>query len=136
MIEHRGGTAETVYAPLASFSVKKGDVVSTSQQIGNMGNTGNSSGHHLHFETHSGLWNSSKSNSVNPIPLLPDSTTSDICWDGLMMNKGQIVRLTILKPIKLWKREADGSLTYARGLNPAEVYRVYDMTINMAASIV
>lgn len=125
MIEHRGGTAETVYAHLASFSVKEGDVVSPSQQIGYMGNTGDSSGQHLHFETHSGLWNSSKSNAVNPIPLLPDSTTSDICWDGLMMNKGQIGRLTILKPIKLWKREADGSLTYARGLNPAEVYRVY-----------
>ncbi|MBB3906036.1 MULTISPECIES: M23 family metallopeptidase [Anoxybacillaceae] len=124
-IKHRGGTAETVYAHLKSFSVKAGDAVSPGQQIGYMGDTGDADGQHLHFEIHNPEWNSSKSNSTDPIPLLPDETTSPICWDGDLMKKGQIGRITVLKPINLWKRDANDKLTFVRVLNPGEVYRVY-----------
>lgn len=41
---------ETWYAHLKDFSVKKGDRVSAGQMIGHVGNTGYSTGPHLHYE--------------------------------------------------------------------------------------
>lgn len=49
VIDHGGGV-ETWYAHLASFSVSAGDQVRAGQKIGNIGDTGNTSGPHLHFE--------------------------------------------------------------------------------------
>ena len=34
-------------------------------------------------------------------------------------------RVTIEKPINLWKKEANGKLSFVRILKPGEVYRVY-----------
>ncbi|MFP7494700.1 peptidoglycan DD-metalloendopeptidase family protein [Terribacillus saccharophilus] len=65
-----GKTYTTVYAHLTSMNVSAGDRVSQGQQIGTMGNTGMSQGQHLHFELHTGPWNGSKSNAVNPVPYL------------------------------------------------------------------
>nr|WP_286183044.1 M23 family metallopeptidase [Bacillus sp. ISL-55] len=61
-----GQTWTTVYAHLSSRLAGNGAVVSRGQQIGVMGNTGQSYGQHLHFELHKGSWNASKSNAVNP----------------------------------------------------------------------
>jgi peptidoglycan hydrolase CwlO-like protein len=60
----------TVYAHMSSRSASSGQVVSKGQQIGIMGNTGQSFGQHLHFELHKGEWNASKSNAVDPVPYL------------------------------------------------------------------
>lgn len=60
----------TVYAHLQSRLVGTGAVVSKGQQIGVMGNTGDSHGQHLHFEIHKGPWNPAKSNAVNPLNYL------------------------------------------------------------------
>lgn len=65
-----GKTYTTVYAHLTSMQVSAGQRVSQGEQIGTMGNTGMSQGQHLHFELHTGTWNGSKSNAVNPIPYL------------------------------------------------------------------
>jgi hypothetical protein len=46
-------------------------------------------------------------------------------WDGLAFTKGQIGRITILKPINLWKRVPYDKLAEIRVLNVGEVYRVY-----------
>ncbi|MFJ8118355.1 M23 family metallopeptidase [Bacillus mycoides] len=74
MIVHTidGATWETVYAHMRSGSrtVKEGDYVTQGQTIGVMGNTGQSSGQHLHFELHKGRWDASKSNAVNPLDYL------------------------------------------------------------------
>jgi peptidoglycan hydrolase CwlO-like protein len=57
----------TVYAHMSSRHVGEGASVSKGQQIGVMGNTGDSQGQHLHFEIHRGPWNDAKSNAVNPL---------------------------------------------------------------------
>lgn len=71
MIVHNinGQTWETVYAHMRTGSrrVKVGDHVKQGQAIGLMGNTGRSTGQHLHFEIHKGRWNITKSNAVDPL---------------------------------------------------------------------
>lgn len=74
MIVHtiNGQTWETLYAHMRSGSrkVKTGQTVKQGQTIGTMGNTGNSTGQHLHFELHKGRWNMQKSNAVDPLKYL------------------------------------------------------------------
>ncbi|ENQ3104760.1 Septal ring factor EnvC, activator of murein hydrolases AmiA and AmiB [Bacillus sp. 491mf] len=67
-LSHRinGKTYTTVYAHMSSRSVSAGQTVKQGQQLGFMGNTGQSFGQHLHFELHIGEWNQAKSNAVDP----------------------------------------------------------------------
>lgn len=48
-IAHGDGT-RTLYAHLSDIDVRKGQAVERGEHIGDLGNTGNSSGPHLHFE--------------------------------------------------------------------------------------
>ncbi|WP_085506609.1 M23 family metallopeptidase [Thalassobacillus devorans] len=50
-IDHKNGY-KTTYSHLSSISVSVGDKVAAGDKIGVMGNTGNSTGEHLHFEVH------------------------------------------------------------------------------------
>ncbi|OIK11401.1 peptidoglycan DD-metalloendopeptidase family protein [Bacillus sp. MUM 13] len=72
MISHsiNGQLYTTVYAHLRSRNVSNGQVVAKGQQVGIMGNTGHSTGQHLHFELHIGPWNVAKTNAVNPLNYL------------------------------------------------------------------
>lgn len=68
-IYHPNMDKTTVYAHLDSRGVSLGDAVSQGQQIGTMGDTGNSFGDHLHFEVHNGQW--SQGGGIDPMPFLP-----------------------------------------------------------------
>lgn len=62
-LQHENGYF-TLYAHLASVDVKLGQTVQRGQEIGTMGNTGNSYGTHLHFEVRNG------SQRLDPTPYL------------------------------------------------------------------
>ena len=65
-IEHPDGTI-TVYGHINQYFVTSGQVVTAGQQIAEVGNRGQSTGPHLHIETHTGgLY----ANRVNPTPWL------------------------------------------------------------------
>ncbi|MED2971004.1 peptidoglycan DD-metalloendopeptidase family protein [Fictibacillus sp. B-59209] len=64
-----GQTWTTVYGHMRERVVQGGSV-KRGQLIGYMGNTGHSTGQHLHFELHKGPWNASKSNAVDPRPYM------------------------------------------------------------------
>jgi murein DD-endopeptidase MepM/ murein hydrolase activator NlpD len=50
IIVQQAGGLETTYAHLASIDVKEGAAISADQILGSVGNTGHSTGPHLHFE--------------------------------------------------------------------------------------
>ncbi len=125
-----GKTYETLYAHMSSRSVSVGTTVQQGQTIGYMGNTGESYGQHLHFEIHVGTWNGYKSNSTDPYPFISGTSVvlpkdDTIQFEGMELKRGQLGVLIIDKPINLWKRNEDNSITPVRVLNPGEKYRVY-----------
>ena len=64
LIEHNGGI-ETLYGHMASVLVHPGQSVSAGAQLGQVGNTGLSTGKHLHFEV-----------LVGNVPLDPEKVIS------------------------------------------------------------
>jgi hypothetical protein len=71
-----GKEFETNYAHLRdnSIKVKVNQVVKQGQEIALMGNTGGSTGQHLHFEIHVGRWATGQPNAVNPLLYISDPT--------------------------------------------------------------
>ncbi len=66
-----GQEFETLYAHLASMSVKVGQEVEKGKKIGIMGQTGRATGVHLHFEVHLPEFISQAASSVNPLTVIP-----------------------------------------------------------------
>lgn len=69
MVTHsiEGQIFTTVYGHLSGFNSSVGQHVTKGTQIARMGNTGNSTGPHVHFEIHVGEWNGKRTNAVNPL---------------------------------------------------------------------
>jgi murein DD-endopeptidase MepM/ murein hydrolase activator NlpD len=65
-LQHGDGTI-TLYGHVSRFFVSAGQVVGPGQQIAEVGNEGQSTGPHLHFEVHQGGLYASR---VNPVPWL------------------------------------------------------------------
>lgn len=66
-----GSKFQTTYMHLSKIGVKVGDTVSAGQQIGVSGNTGRSTGPHLHFETHY-MDSNGKYQAFNPVEYLAE----------------------------------------------------------------
>lgn len=71
VIRGAGESRDYVYMHLVegSLTVKQGQTVRTGQLIGKVGNTGASSGAHLHFEIWQGVWQGGGT-PIDPLPLL------------------------------------------------------------------
>jgi len=85
-IKHANGW-ESLYGHLSRYIVKFGQSVEQGQIIGYMGNTGGSTGQHLHFELHKGGWNNQYSNEVNPLHYYIDPDVKRL--QQLLINAGQ-----------------------------------------------
>ena len=93
-IKHNDGTY-TLYAHLRDgIKVKTGQNVKQGDQIGNMGNTGDSKGNHLHYEVYVG--GASTSNRKNPL-------------DYTYVYDGQIVHPDDTKKVKYKPKESTPS---------------------------
>lgn len=58
------------------------------------------------------------------LPLFTRTVSAKILWDGAELVQGQIGRVTVIKPINLWKRKGE-TFIFVKVLNPGEKYRVY-----------
>ena len=61
MIINHGYGYQTLYGHMSKFSVRPGQKVKRGDLIGSVGNTGTSTGPHLHYEVHK------NGNPVNPV---------------------------------------------------------------------
>lgn len=80
IIRHRinNKNYDTTYAHLKSFNVKPGQKVEQGQPIGMMGNTGDSTGQHLHFEVNCPEWKSGQPYAKNPLDYISLSSSPSL----------------------------------------------------------
>ncbi len=72
------GEYEAVYAHLNKRYVVQGDYISKGEIIGEVGNTGESRGAHLHLEVHQGKWTMAKKNAMNPLLVLHEQRNETV----------------------------------------------------------
>ena len=72
-VQHKSGYV-TIYGHLSAYNVKVGESVKSGDVIGYSGNTGNSTGPHLHFELR---LNTAFSSNVDPMPYIINDVESE-----------------------------------------------------------
>lgn len=82
------GEYEAVYAHLNKRYVNQGDYISKGEKIGEVGNTGESRGAHLHLELHQGRWTMAKKNAMNPLLVLSEQRNEVVSSSLYVVQKG------------------------------------------------
>ncbi|BCB04577.1 hypothetical protein KH172YL63_27100 [Bacillus sp. KH172YL63] len=82
-VRHNNGY-ETVYAHLESRMADEGQEVLQGQQLGTLGNTGRSTGAHLHFEVHRGEWTIDKDYAVDPFRVFGHGEVGELVFANEM----------------------------------------------------
>ncbi|MCQ6344162.1 LysM peptidoglycan-binding domain-containing protein, partial [Bacillus cereus] len=77
-----------VYAHLNKRYVVQGDYISKGEKIGEVGNTGESRGAHLHLELHQGRWTMAKKNAMNPLLVLSEQRNEVVSSSLYVVQKG------------------------------------------------
>jgi murein DD-endopeptidase MepM/ murein hydrolase activator NlpD len=103
VIRHNNGL-ETLYAHLSKFNVKEGDWVQAGDVIGLGGNTGRSTGSHLHFEVRY------KGEPIDPNALI-EWETGYLCHDTLELNQEHFEYLIDIRKRKYHKIRSGDTLS-------------------------
>ncbi|KAB2443468.1 peptidoglycan DD-metalloendopeptidase family protein [Bacillus luti] len=82
------GEYEAVYAHLNKRYVVQGDYISKGEIVGEVGNTGESRGAHLHLEVHQGRWTMAKKNAMNPLFVLNEQRNEVVSSSLYIVQKG------------------------------------------------
>lgn len=109
-IKHDNGY-ETVYAHLSKRLKKEKERVKKGEQIGIIGNTGISTGTHLHFEMHHGSWTEDKRYAINPLTVLREEAFQQNSVH-VHQNTGTMSgAVTVQKGDTLWKISKDSGIS-------------------------
>ncbi|MEM9052814.1 MAG: M23 family metallopeptidase [Bacteroidota bacterium] len=103
VLRHENGL-ETLYAHLSKLKVKEGDKVEAGDLIGLGGNTGRSTGSHLHFEIRY------KGEPINPNTVI-EWETGYLCHDTLMLNQEHFEYLIEVRKRKYHKIRSGDTLS-------------------------
>ncbi|MEH7176720.1 peptidoglycan DD-metalloendopeptidase family protein [Neobacillus vireti] len=95
-IEHPNNFV-TVYAHLNNRLVNEGQDIKQGDRIGTMGRTGQSTGVHLHFESHQIEWTFDKKNAIDPERLLGYAEVGVAVKEGMAGNIESLVASTTVK---------------------------------------
>lgn len=108
--ELNGTPTYTLYAHLSKRSVSVGDIVTRGQKVGEVGNTGNSRGAHLHFEVR--LNQNSSTSAVDPLPYITAITDAG----GVKLSAEEYTNLILPGAISSYKKYGVlPSITLAQG---------------------
>jgi len=138
-IEHSNGL-ETVYAHLKERFVKEGKNVKKGEVIGTVGNTGISTGPHLHFEVHRGEWTFDKNNAFDPFLVF---SLGDFMHDKNVQVSNHAEVIIVKKGDTLWSyaQQYDVSVEQIKRWNNLESDVIYPKqeimiyTYNMASNV-
>lgn len=80
------GEYEAVYAHLRDMWIK--EIIFPRRKIGEVGNTGESRGAHLHLELHQGRWTMAKKNAMNPLLVLSEQRNEVVSSSLYVVQRG------------------------------------------------
>jgi murein DD-endopeptidase MepM/ murein hydrolase activator NlpD len=104
---HHSNGIETWYAHLSAVAVRPGQRVAAGTVIGAVGNNGNSTGPHLHFEVRV------DGSPVDPLPLLIPSTAK-VRWGGYRNGTIPAAALCAVKPGSVQRLRCDAAVAFRR----------------------